>query len=493
MAIRITALVVALVLVGGASLWGLVGLIEHFDTAGDEYEQLRVVYEIGHRAALAKTLIHTTGNHRQAIGRSLQDAINKTESLLNSDGSSRVRLDERYRPDVATIVTQLLQAYNELQRGGAAGADLRLIDTALGHVATLAGRIKSHIITNRSAAAWRLRATVWVVAILSAVTVVVALWIGITQYRGVMHPLRRLEQGVERVAQADFTERLPATDDREFAHLAVQFNHMAEELEGLYRHLEEQVEVRSRQLVRSERLAGVGYLAAGLAHEINNPLGIIGGYAEAALRRIENEPSTSGPDDDTTARALKIICEETFRCKDITSKLLHLACPDTGKRVRVSVTGVVRQVVEVMGGLPQNRNRRLVLTVDSSDDDLGVLANEVELNQVMMNLIGNALDAVEPSTGRVTVAVCRRGRWATIRIKDNGKGMTPEIKQRVFESFFTDKPQRDQRGIGLGLFVTHAIVQRHFGRIHVESDGLDQGSEFIVEFPAVAEEVLTHV
>jgi len=491
LAIRITALVVALVLVGGASLWGLAGLIEHFDAAGDEYEQLREVYEIGHRAALAKTLIHIAGDHRRAIDRSLRDAIDKTEGLLSNDGSRRRRLDEAYRPVVASIATQLRRAYDQARRGAPTGADLRLIDTALGHVAALAGRIKSRIILNRNTAAWHVRVTILVLAILTAATIAAATVIGVSQYRGVMRPLRRLEQGVERVARADFAERLPITDDREFSRLAVRFNYMAEELDGLYRRLEEQVEVRSRQLVRSERLAGVGYLAAGLAHEINNPLGIISGYAEASLQRINENGGGGGPDA-PTARALNVICEETFRCKEITSKLLHLACPGAEERRCVSVTGVIKRVVEMMGGLPRFRDRRLVLSVDDESDP-SIQANEVEVNQVMINLIGNALEAVGPDTGRVNVAVSRRGRWVTIRVKDNGRGMTPEAKRRVFDPFFTDKPRHDQRGIGLGLFVTHAIVQRHGGRIHVDSEGPGQGSEFVVELPAVMAEVPAHV
>ena len=491
LAMRLTALVVALVLVGGASLWGLVGLIEHFDAAGDEYEQLREVYEIGHRAALAKTLIHAAGDHRQAIDRSLRDAIDKTEGLLSNDVSKHRKLDEAYRPAVVSIATQLGRAYDQTNGDDSTGTDLRLIDAALGHVAVLAGQIKSRIIANRSTAARHVRVTILVLAILATATILAAGWVGVSQYRGIMRPLRRLEQGVERAARADFTERLPTTDDREFSRLASGFNHMAQELDGLYRRLEEQVEIRSRQLVRSERLAGVGYLAAGLAHEINNPLGIISGYAEAALQKIKRNGGTSP--DSQTSRALNVICEEAFRCKEITSKLLHLACPGTEKRLCVPVTDVIKRVVDMMGGLPQFRDRRLVFTVDDEEDELSILANEGELSQVMINLIGNALEAVESDTGRVTVAISRRGRWVTIRVKDNGQGISQEAKRHVFEPFYTDKSRRDQRGIGLGLFVTHAIVHRHGGRIHVESDGSDQGSEFIVELPAVMAEVAAHV
>jgi len=490
LALKITALVVALALVGGASLWGLMGLSRHFDVAQDEYEQLREIYEIGHHAALAKMLTHMTVNHHGAIGEQLEAAIRKSEDLLNVAPSNYNGLDAANRSTVASIVEHLRIAYDQATRGGGAGADLHRINAALGHVAGLAGQIKSRIIVNRRTAASRLRITIFVLAILTAATIAVATIIGVNQYRGVMRPLRRLEEGVKKVAEADFTERLPLAGDREFSGLAAQFNRMAEELDGLYNRLEEQVIAKSRQLVSSERLACVGYLAAGLAHEINNPLGIISGYAEALLQKITKNANGNGSADQTT-RTLNIICEEAFRCNEITSKLLSLACPSTEERTSVSVVRVTKRVVEMMGGLPQFHDRRITLSMEDGDD-LFVQSNEAELNQVLINLIGNALEAVSPDVGRVGVEVKRRGRWVTLRVRDNGRGMTEEVMGQVFDPFFTDKPQRDQRGIGLGLCVTHAIVGHHGGRIRLHSDGLGKGSEFILELPAATVEAVIH-
>jgi len=491
LAINITALVVALGLVGGASVWGLMGLSRHFDVAQDEYEQLREIYEVGHHAALAKRLTYMTVNNQEAIREQLQAAIRKSEGLLNADPRQYKRLDMANRSIVASIAAHLRTAYDQtIQDGDAEDVDLHRINAALSHVAGLAQQIKSQIIVNRSTAASHLRITILSLAILTAATIAVATIIGVNQYRSVMRPLQRLEYGVQKVAEADFAERLPLTGDREFSRLAARFNHMAEELDGLYHRLEEQVITKSRQLVRSERLACVGYLAAGLAHEINNPLGIISGYAEALLQKIAKSGNGNGAVDQTT-RTLNIICEEAFRCKEITSKLLSLACPVTEERMSVSVTRVTKRVVEMMGGLPKFHDRRITLTMDD-DNDLSIQSNEVELNQVLINLIGNALEAVQPDTGQVTVEIKRRGKWVTIRVRDNGRGMTKEAMQQVFDPFFTDKPQRDQRGIGLGLSVTHAIVGHHGGHIRLHSDGLDKGSEFIVELPAETTEVFTH-
>ncbi len=492
LALKITALVVALVLVGGASLWGLMGLSRHFDVAQDEYEQLREIYKIGHHAALAKMLIYMTVNNHEAIREQLEAAIRKSENLLNTDPPKYHGLDAANRSTVASIVMHLRTAYDQITPGGDAGVDPLRINAALGHVAELAGQIKSRIIVNRRTAASHLRITIIVLAILTAATIAMATIIGVNQYRGVMRPLRRFEEGVKKVAEADFTERVPLAGDREFSRLAARFNHMAEELDGFYNRLEEQVVAKSRQLISSERLACVGYLAAGLAHEINNPLGIISGYAEALLGKIENNNNNDNGSIDQATRTLNIICEEAFRCNEITSKLLSLACPGAEKRTSVSVTRVAKRVVEMMGGLPQFHDCRITLTVDGDEDDLFVQSNEAELNQVLINLVGNALEAVSPGGGRVAVEIKRRGRWVTLRIRDNGRGMTEEVMGQVFDPFFTDKPQRDQHGIGLGLCVTHAIVEHHGGHIRLNSDGAGKGSEFIIELPALTLEAVVH-
>ena len=114
--------------------------------------------------------------------------------------------------------------------------------------------------------------------------------LGVLQYRSVTRPLRRLSEGVRKIAAGQFSGRVRGAEGGrdEFASLARDFNRMAEELDGLYRELERKVEAKSRELVRSERLAGVGYLAAGVAHEINNPLGIIAGYAEYSLSLLRS-------------------------------------------------------------------------------------------------------------------------------------------------------------------------------------------------------------
>ena len=468
---KITLLLAALVAVGATSLWGLLGMSGHFDVAEDEYEQLRSIYEVGHYAAAARTLINLDAPNPAAARAELRKALQAADALGQSDSDSKLK----------TIVSHLQQALSETDVAtGSLREALPRINQSLGQVASLAEQTKSLIIANRQAATGRLRTTISVMAIVGAVALLGAIVIGVSQYRSIVHPLARLEKGAANVAEAKFTERVEETGDREFARVAQQFNRMADELDELYRNLESQVRTKSQQLIRSERLAGVGYLAAGIAHEINNPLGIISGYAESALQRIQEEPEKSELTD-RLKNALQIACDESFRCKEIIEKLLQLAGPGTGERLPVDGGQLVDRVAEMVGGLPQSGKRKI--SVDLDKGPLLVHANEAELTQVLVNLLRNAMEATDPESGVIDVRVRRRGEWIEITIADNGRGMNEELLSKLFEPFFTDKPARDERGTGLGLAVSHAIVEQHDGRLRADSDGPGKGSVFTMELP----------
>jgi two-component system NtrC family sensor kinase len=219
-----------------------------------------------------------------------------------------------------------------------------------------------------------------------------------------------------------------------------------------------------------------------VAHEINNPLGIIAGYGERCLALIER-----GLDEGNSAKvtnAVRIICEQTFRCKEITDRLLMLARPSAEGRCAVSLRTIAEEVLANIGGLPRYADREFHLQSDP-EHDLSVTANCGELKQVVLNLLVNAVEATQPRSGKILVSLERHERVVELSVSDNGRGMSCETLQRVFEPFFTDK--RSEHGTGLGLSITHAIVQDHGGRITTESAGLGQGSRFTVMLPATAE------
>src|SRR6185437_9669953 len=242
---------------------------------------------------------------------------------------------------------------------------------------------------------------VLIIGLLASIAILAAVLLSISQYRLIMAPLQRLRHGVRRVAEAKFSQKLdPAAmgASPEFADLATEFNRMASELDEFYRRLEEQVRAKSRDLVRSERLASVGFLAAGVAHEINNPLNIISGYAELTSKRLN---AARGPIDEQameqTRESLRIIREEAFRCKDITEKLLSLSRPGSDTREELDLATVARDVATMTQGLKNYRDRRLTLKLDSLEP-LAVRANLTEMKQVLLNLTINALEA-SPANG----------------------------------------------------------------------------------------------
>jgi signal transduction histidine kinase len=254
---------------------------------------------------------------------------------------------------------------------------------------------------------------------------------------------------------------------------------MAAELKEYYGQLEEKVREKSRELVRSERLASVGFLAAGVAHEINNPLGIIATYAElslAALKQNNGEPAVAD-----ARRSLEIIHQEAFRCKDITQKLLSLSKSGEQRREPVNLADVARDVAEIVGRLRKYADRQLVVAIDDLQQPV-VFGSDAEMKQVLLNLVVNALDAVRPGSGRVEIGARCVDDQVELSVTDNGCGMNPATLERVFEPFFSSR-RESNAGVGLGLSICHAIVETHGGRVRADSEGPGQGSRFTVALP----------
>jgi signal transduction histidine kinase len=117
------------------------------------------------------------------------------------------------------------------------------------------------------------------------------------------------------------------------------------------------------------------------------------------------------------------------------------------------------------------------------------MANQTEIKQVLLNLMINAIEAVVDHTGRISIEGCRAGDWIEIKVTDNGRGMSAETRERVFEPFFTNKRGAGDPGTGLGLSITHAIVTHHGGEIIASSDGADRGSRFTIRLPAASSQM----
>ncbi len=302
-------------------------------------------------------------------------------------------------------------------------------------------------------------------------------------YCWIFNPIRDLQQGVTRVAEGDFDHRIDVNSGDEMEELAAAFNDMASRLRDLYRDMARQINERSRQLVRSERLASVGFLAAGVAHEINNPLASIAFCSEALEARLDEMQQQfrisgkSRNDFEVFAKYLKMIQEEAFRCKNITERLLEFSRGGERKRERTDLAQLVQSVLDITHHLPNSRGKDIVF---KNPGPVFAWVSVEEIKSVVLNLVVNALDSMDEG-GRVTIELKSRDGLAELALTDTGCGMTAEVLENIFEPFFTRN--RSGKGTGLGLTITHRIVSQHGGEIEAASPGAGQGSTFRVRLP----------
>ncbi len=317
-------------------------------------------------------------------------------------------------------------------------------------------------------------------------------------YAWLFNPIRDLEKGVGRVARGDFRHRIELRSGDEMQDLANAFNDMLARLQELYDDLARQVNERSRQLVRSERLASVGFLAAGVAHEINNPLASIAFCSEALEARLgvlfaQMRPAGRGNEEhEVFAKYLKMIQEEAFRCKTITERLLEFSRTGERRRDATDLRDLVQAVLDVTQHLPNHRGKHITFEVPAERPGGKITAwvNGEEIKSVILNLAVNALENMDEG-GRLTIRLGQRDGMAELRFSDTGCGMTQEVLENIFEPFFTRS--RSGKGTGLGLTISHLIISQHAGEIEASSPGPGQGSTFVVRLPMQPTEAVTEL
>jgi signal transduction histidine kinase len=296
--------------------------------------------------------------------------------------------------------------------------------------------------------------------------------------RWVLFPLRVLQRGVRHVAHGSFDYKINLMSGDEMQDLAEAFNDMTAKISMTYTQLERQVQERSRQLVRSERLAGVGFLAAGVAHEINNPLASIAFCAEALDNRLERLlRTTDHPDHQVIGNYLKMIQEEAFRCKNITERLLDFSRCNDIMRERIDLAGLTQGVVEMLRHIGKYCGKTIVF---HPREAVMAHVDAQEIKQVVLNLIVNALESMD-AHGTMRIDTHYNRGMAEMVFTDSGCGMSPEVLENIFEPFFTKR--RDGKGTGLGLSITHRIISQHHGEIMASSPGEHKGSTFTVRLP----------
>jgi two-component system NtrC family sensor kinase len=241
---------------------------------------------------------------------------------------------------------------------------------------------------------------------------------------------------------------------------------------------EEQQAELSGQLVQAAKLASVGELAAGIAHEINNPLAVIAEEVGVLKDSLDPELVQDGDEPPDLGEHLDAIHEAVFRCRDITRKLLTFVRQTDVKVEHLDLHGIVDEVVDSMLA---NELAISNVSVEKRYDRTiqQITTDRTQLIQVFVNLVKNAIDAM-PGGGRLTVTTLRRGARAAVSVRDTGVGMSPAHLEKVFIPFFTTK--EPGKGTGLGLSVSYSIIRNFGGDFYVESNP-GKGSTFTVELP----------
>ncbi len=299
--------------------------------------------------------------------------------------------------------------------------------------------------------------------VLLAVAVVVAVLVAMLTSYSITAPIKELVNATQAVASGDLTRRLEEKGRSEFGTLAESFNKMTGDLRE-----------NQQRLVQAEKMASLGRLAAGVAHEINNPIGVISGYAKLLAREKDLPPHMA---DD-----LKVISEESEICQHIVQDLLTFSRPAPPAEEIVDLRKVVDDVLE--------RARRarpaspVTVITDVCSDELSVRADSNRLAQAIENIVRNAYEAM-PGGGTLRVSLQARPRADTdgkpaaeAVFQDAGPGIPPSNLESIFEPFFSTK----EKGTGLGLAIAYAAVRAYGGNLTVKSEPA-QGAAFTIRLP----------
>jgi two-component system NtrC family sensor kinase len=315
--------------------------------------------------------------------------------------------------------------------------------------------------------------------------------LGLTYYiiQNITRPIGDMVLATRSITAGNLDQEVRADTPGEIALLAASFNamlkglrQMKSDLEEWARTLEEKVKQRTDELAemqarvaQSERLASLGMLAAGVAHEVNNPLGAI-----LALTTLTAEDLPKG---DPNYENLAEVVRQAERCRDIVKGLLQFSRQSKGNLEPVDLNRVLQDTLSLIGKQAMLFNIEVVCNL--APELPPVPADRSQMQQVFLNILMNAVQAMD-ERGRITIVTRHdtQGTWVEAAISDTGRGILPEQIDRIFDPFFTTKDSG--HGTGLGLSIAYGIVTTHRGSISVQSE-VAHGTTFVVRLPAAAE------
>jgi two-component system NtrC family sensor kinase len=324
-------------------------------------------------------------------------------------------------------------------------------------------------------------------------TLFISVLSGVFIYRMIRKPISQLSTGMRTIAAGNLSTRIPIRSNDEIGELGESFNTMADdlqkargELEEWARTLEDRIAKKSKELeqvqaqvVHMEKMASLGKLSASIAHEINNPLFGILTYAKLSLREL-NPEKIEAAQVPTIRKYLSIIQQESSRCGDIVKNLLDFARQTGGEFTRQHLNQIVDQTLVLL--THHFQMAQIEVSRDFTDNNDELLCDPKQIQQALIAPCINSVEAM-PEGGSLTIKTFGDVNTVSVQIIDTGVGISKDVIPRIFEPFFTTKEgKRGETGLGLGLSVAYGIVQRHQGRIDVES-APDAGTTLTITLP----------
>ena len=298
--------------------------------------------------------------------------------------------------------------------------------------------------------------------------------IGISLTNRITKPILQLVEGAKAIGLGNLDHRISVVSQNEVGLLATEFNQMAAKLKESYSNLEQKIDERTSQLLRAERLAAVGELAAEVAHEINNPLGGLRNFASM----LEGEPANIAQ----TKKYATLMLEGLKRVEMIVKRLLTFSRPYALHISENYINNIINNSIEFIEHRIEPGHVLIHKELNASLPPIYIDADHI--SQVFINIMVNALESM-PNGGTLTIQTdtCKKHKeCVTVCIVDTGCGISDEIIDKIFEPFFTTKNKEGEKGLGMGLAISKRIIEDHHGEISVESK-VGQGTTFSVCLP----------
>lgn len=315
-------------------------------------------------------------------------------------------------------------------------------------------------------------------AVFGGLSIIIILWIllNLLYQSQVESRLQSIISGFQKLSEGDFNLKLKIPGRDELSHLAEKFNHMTESLK-FARQKEDQF--LQEKLERADRLVTLGEVAAEIAHEVNNPAGIILTRAEYLKDEMQEKNVDSTCVDD-----LNIIIQQTEKIAETTRSILHFSRKLPQSFKETDLPELIKHSIKILE--PRLKKNKIQIELNLPNQPIKIWGNYNQLEQVFCNLMNNSLDFIQPEKGKITISINhdknqKKSDKLVIIFEDNGPGISEENQNQIFNPFFTTKDST--KGTGLGLFIAKNILSHHNGIIILDQNNKG-GARFIIELDA---------